>query len=290
MKANNSMLGGSMRRRYLGVYAQYFEKFLDAYAEAGVRINSVTPQNEVDTDQDGRMPACIWAQEYEIEFVRNHLGPRLAKAANPADIWILDHNYNLWGRAMGELEDEGTRRFVKGIAWHGYVGTADAMTRVKKAYPAVDMFWTEGGPSFAAPGYEVEWAKWGAEFTEILRNWARAIIVWNLALDEAGHPNIGPFKCAGLVTVHSKTREIVRSGQLHAMQHFSRHNRRGARIIQSSGDLQGVSHVAARNPDGEYAVVLTNTSPAARTANLVVGGSVVSVDLAPDSITTVSWS
>jgi glucosylceramidase len=279
-----------MRRKYLGVYAQYFEKFLDGYAEAGVRIDSVTPQNEVDTDQDGRMPACIWAQEYEIEFVRNHLGPRMAKAANPADIWILDHNYNLWGRAMGELEDEGTRRFVKGIAWHGYVGTADAMTRVKKAYPAVDMFWTEGGPSFTAPGYEVEWAKWGAEFTEILRNWARAIIVWNLALDETGNPNIGPFKCAGLVTVDSKTREIVRSGQLHAMQHFARHIRRGARIIQSSGDLQGVSHVAARNPDGEYALVLTNTTRAARTADVVMGGSAVSVDLAPDSITTLSWS
>jgi glucosylceramidase len=290
MKFNNSMLGGSMRRKYLGVYAQYFEKFLDAYAAAGVRINSVTPQNEVDTDQDGRMPACIWPQEYEIEFVRDHLGPRMAKAVNPADIWVLDHNYNLWGRAMGELEDEGARRFVKGIAWHGYVGTADAMTRVKKAYPAVDMFWTEGGPDFTAPGYETEWAKWGTEFTEILRHWARAIIVWNLALDEAGNPNIGPFKCAGLVTVHSKTREIVQSGQLYAMQHFARHIRRGARIIQSSGNLQGVSHVAARNPDGEYSVVLTNTTRAARTARVVTGPSEVSVELAPDSITTVSWS
>jgi len=164
MKFNNSMLGGSMRRKYLGTYAQYFEKFLDAYAAEGVRINSVTSQNEVDTDQDGRMPACIWPQEYEIEFVRDHLAPRLAKAANPADIWILDHNYNLWGRVMGELEDPGTRKVVKGVAWHGYVGSADAMTKVKKAYPAMDMFWTEGGPDFEAPGYDVEWAKWGAQY------------------------------------------------------------------------------------------------------------------------------
>jgi glucosylceramidase len=290
MKFNNSMLGGSMRRKYLGVYSEYFEKFLDAYAEAGVPINSVTSQNEVDTDQDGRMPACIWPQEYEIEFVRDFLAPRMAKSKNPADIWILDHNYNLWGRVMGELEDPGTRRVVKGIAWHGYVGSADAMTRVKKAYPAVDMFWTEGGPDFEAPGYEVEWAKWGAQFTEILRNWARGVIVWNLALDEVGNPNIGPFKCAGLVTVHSKTREIVRSGQLYAMQHFARHIRRGARIVQSSGDLQGVAHVAAHNPDGSYSVVLTNTTKEPRTANLAVGASGVAVELPADSVTTLSWS
>ena len=70
MKANGSMLGGSMRRKYLKNYAQYFVKFLQAYGAAGVPIAAVTPQNEVDTDQDGRMPACIWPQEYEIEFVR----------------------------------------------------------------------------------------------------------------------------------------------------------------------------------------------------------------------------
>jgi glucosylceramidase len=290
MKFNNSMMGGSMRRKYLGVYSQYFEKFLDSYAEAGVRINSVTSQNEVDTDQDGRMPACIWPQEYEIEFIRDFLGPRMAKAANPADIWILDHNYNLWGRVMGELENPGIRKVVKGVAWHGYVGTPDAMTRVKKAYPAMDMFWTEGGPDFETPGYEVEWAKWGAQFSDILRNWARGIMVWNLALDEVGNPNIGPFKCAGLVTVHSKTRDIVRSGQLYAMQHFARHIRRGARIIQSFGELQGVSHVAAHNPDGSYSIVLTNSGKEARTVDIAVGASRVPVELSADSITSLSWS
>jgi len=36
---------------------------------------AVTVQNEVDTDQDGRMPACSWPQEYEIRFVKDHLGP-----------------------------------------------------------------------------------------------------------------------------------------------------------------------------------------------------------------------
>src|ERR1700687_1916647 len=52
MKAGGSMVGGSMRRRSMPAYAHYFLKFLQAYAEEGVPIQAVTPQNEVDTDQD----------------------------------------------------------------------------------------------------------------------------------------------------------------------------------------------------------------------------------------------
>ncbi len=77
MKAGGSMLGGSMRQRFFAPYAQYFLKFLQAYAAARVPIQAVTVQNEVDTDQDGRMPACSWPQEYEISFVKDHLGPVL---------------------------------------------------------------------------------------------------------------------------------------------------------------------------------------------------------------------
>jgi glucosylceramidase len=289
MKFNLSMLGGSMRRKWLGAYAQYFNKFLGAYAAEGVKINSVTPQNEVDTDQDGRMPACIWPQEYEIEFVRDHLGPVIAKSANPADIWVLDHNYNLWGRAIGELEDNGARQYIKGIAWHGYVGTPDAMTKVKKLFPQVDMFWTEGGPDFEAPGYETEWAKWSAQFTGILRNWSRSIIAWNYALDEKGDPNIGPFKCAGLVTVHSQTRDIVYSGQYWAMEHFSRHIPRGAKVVQSSGEIKDVHHVVAKAPSGEFIAVLTNAGAKEQTVALAMGAASLNLKLAPDSVTTLVW-
>ncbi len=290
MKFNGSMLGGSMRRYWLQSYAHYLDRFLSEYAAEGVRINSITPQNEVDTDQDGRMPACIWPQEYEIEFVRDHLGPRMAKSPNPADIWILDHNYNLWGRAICELEDPGARQHIKGIAWHGYVGVPESMTHVHKCYPHIDMFWTEGGPDFDTPGYETQWSHWGAEFTGILRNWARCIIAWNYALDEHGKPNIGPFNCAGLITIHSQSREITYSGQYRAMQHFSEHMPRGSRIVKSSGDLKDIHHVVARTPSGRYTAVLTNSGKQSSIVSLIAGGSSLNVSLPPDSVTTLEWS
>src|SRR5690349_7293102 len=66
MKAGGSMLGGSMRQSNYAAYAKYFLKFLHSYAAEGVPVQAVTVQNEVDTDQDARMPACLWPQEYEI--------------------------------------------------------------------------------------------------------------------------------------------------------------------------------------------------------------------------------
>src|SRR5262245_13822220 len=146
MKAGGSMLGGSMRKKYFAPYAEYFVKFLQAYSAEGITIDAIRVQNEVDTDQDGRMTAALWRQEYEIEFVKSHLGPALERASLDTKIWILDHNYNLWGRAIGELSDPAVNKQVDGIAWHGYAGTPDAMTRVRDAFPTKHSYWTEGGP------------------------------------------------------------------------------------------------------------------------------------------------
>ena len=289
MKAGGSMLGGSMRRRYMPAYAHYFLKFPQAYTKEGVPIQAVTPQNEVDTDQDGRMPACIWPQEYEIEFVGKHLGPLLEKEGISTRIWILDHNYNLWGRAVAELDDADLRRYCNAIAWHGYVGTQEMMTKAHQAHPDAEMHWTEGGPDYTSPDYLTDWAIWGETFTAALGNRCTSITGWNLALDELGHPNIGPFSCGGLVTIHSQTREITRSGQCWAFAHFSRTIRRGARRFDSLSTLTGLSHAAFANPDGTQVLVVTNSGPA-QTATVQMGALQADIALDRDSLTTRVWS
>jgi glucosylceramidase len=289
MKSGASMLGGSMRSRYLEAYAHYFTKFLQAYAEEGVAIQAVTPQNEVDTDQDGRMPACIWPQEYETAFVGKHLGPLLGKQGLATKIWVLDHNYNLWGRAVAELDDPILRKYCNAIAWHGYAGTPEMMTKAHEAHPDAEMHWTEGGPDYTSPDYLTDWAKWGETFTSALRNWCGSLTAWNLALDELGRPNIGPFPCGGLVTIHSRTGEITRSGQYWAIAHFSRTIRRGARRFDSHSTLTGISHAAFANPDGTRVLVVTNSGPA-RIATVQMGTMQADITLDEDSLATWVWS
>jgi len=288
MKAGGSMLGGSMRKKYFAPYAEYFVKFLRAYLAEGVKIDAVTIQNEVDTDQDGRMPAALWGQEYEIEFVKRHLGPALERASLGTKIWILDHNYNLWGRAIDELSDPAVNKFVDGVAWHGYAGNPDAITHVHEAFPTKHNYWTEGGPDINHPDYETDWAKWSHTFTGALRNWARCVVGWNLLLDEKGKPNIGPFSCGGLVTVDSTTGKLTRSGQYWAFAHYSKVIDRGARVIASQGELEGVDHVAFENPNGSHVLVVTNRGQQ-RQVECRLGAQALDLQLDGDSVTTLQW-
>ncbi|HLY40938.1 MAG TPA: glycoside hydrolase family 30 beta sandwich domain-containing protein [Terracidiphilus sp.] len=293
MKPNNSMLGGCMRKQSFDPYARYFLRFLDGYKAEGVTIDAVTVQNETDAEQEGNMPACLWAQEQEIQFVKDHLGPALRKAGVPTKIWVLDHNYNLWGRAIGELSDPAAYEFIDGIAWHGYVGEASAMSRVHDAFPHKNAYWTEGGPDVTAPDYETDWATWTGTFNEILNNWARSITAWNMALDEKGKPNVGPFSCGGVITIENGTHKIRRSGQYWAFAHYSKHIKRGARAFASDrlgydGAGGPVSHAAFRNPDGRFVVVLANKGEERR-LQLLLGGKALDLALPADSVHSLEW-
>ena len=294
MKPNNSMLGGAMRKLSFPAYTQYFLRFLDGYRQEGVPIDAVTVQNETDAEQEGRMPACLWSQEQEIEFVKNYLGPALRKAGSKTRIWVLDHNYNLWGRAIDELSDPAAYEYIDGIAWHGYVGEPTAMTRVHEAFPQKSAYWTEGGPDISQPDYETDWAKWSETFNGIVGNWARSITSWNLALDEMGRPNIGPFSCGGVVTINSKTHVVTRSGQYWAFAHYARHVRRGAKVfatdgVGGSGADVPVTHSGFRNPDGKLVIVLANRGSETR-VQLVYGANALDVALPADSVITLEWA
>lgn len=289
MKSSGSLLGGAMRKKYFAAYAQYFVKFIEGYKAEGVPIGAVTAQNEVDTEQEGRMPAALWGQEYEAGFVKGFLGPALRDASLDTRIWLLDHNYDLWGRVLDELSDPGVFAQVDGIAWHGYMGKPEAMTRVHSAFPDKGTYWTEGGPDILAPDYASDWARWSGTYAGILKNWARCIVAWNFVLDEKGNPNIGPPSCGGVVTLDSKTQQITRSGQYWAFAHYSKAVRRGAQVIATRGAADGIEHVAFANPAGDYVLVLTNQGDE-RQIECRFEGRSMPVKLPKDSVVTLQWS
>jgi glucosylceramidase len=305
MKTGGSMLGGSMREHWFAPLAQYFVKFLQGYADAGVKVQAVTVNNEVDTDQDGHFPATLWGQQYEMGFVREHLGPALEKAAPDTKIWILDHNYDLWGRAADELSDPRVSKYVDGVAWHSYAGKPDAMSRVHDMFPTKHMYFTEGGPPSdfteprprrsGFPPYGTDWARWSNACTDMLRNWARCICVWNLLLDENGGPDITipprpKGRIGGLVRVDTKSQQLSYSGNYYAFAHYSKLIQRGAHIFASSGDLPGINHVAAENTDGSRVLVMTNNDSALEQhLRCTLASRALNLVLPPDSITSLVW-
>jgi len=286
MKDDNSMLGGCMRHTYMPSYANYFLKFIQAYEQEGVSIQAITVQNEVDADQQGLMPACFWPQDYESAFVTDHLGPAFERAGVKTKIWIIDHNYNLWGRAIAELETPGVRKYTNSVAWHGYTGQPEWMMRVQSAFPDVEMHWTEGSPDHDDPEYLRCWATWGQKFSEILQNGCRSVTGWCFVTDERGGPNIGPYPLGGMLTMDSKTKDIYHSGQYWAMAHYSRFIRRSAVRIESQSSTKELAHCAFENPDGSLVLVITNPR-ARKTCELRLNEKSAELLLSANSVTTI---
>jgi glucosylceramidase len=285
--SNGSMKGGWMSEKYLGVYAQYLLKFMRGYEQAGVPVYALTSQNEIVTTQYGRMPACRWSPELEAVFVRDHLGPLLRAQHQQTQIWLLDHNYNYYERVASQLQDKQLAKFVDGVAWHGYAGTPDQMSLLHQKDPNVPFYWTEGGPFIDDADYSTGWAKWGGIFTDVLENWCRCAITWNLMLDPRGKPNLGPYKCAGLVTLKDDG-TLWRSGQYHALRHFSLHMQKDGRRIASETAVPGLRHLAVQNPDGAFALVLSNPGDA-KDLRIVCAGQQLSFSLPRNSIATLTW-
>ena len=122
-----------------------------------------------------------------------------------------------------------------------------------------------------------------------LHNWARCVINWNVVLDEKGNPNIGPFRGAGMITINSQSKEITRGPNYWVMKHFTHAARRGAKVVDSRGNIEHVAHVAFVSPDGRKSLVLSNTGDARR-VQVRVGGAGTELSLPANSMTNLSWS
>ena len=289
MKVYGSMLGGWMDRDYLAPFATYMLRFLSAYKEAGVPIQAICTQNEVETDQHGMMPACFWTPQMEAEFIRDHLGPKLRSDAqlSKTQLWLLDYNYIYWKRVDWQLKDVRLASYVDGVAFHGYEGQPEQMDEIERLHPGMPIYFTEWSSELKS-NPAGDWAQWAHDLTKILQSGARNITLWNLLLDENGRPEVGPFDCVGVVTLNSKTGELVRNGQYWALYHFSAHVNRGARRIHSEGGDTNFTHIAFQNPDGEQVLVLSNQG-FPRSVQIQSGDRILEVPLSRNSITTVTW-
>jgi glucosylceramidase len=162
------------------------------------------------------------------------------------------------------------------------------MSKVHAAHPEIGMHYTEGSSDYNDPHFQDDWTKWGKTYTDVLTNWCRSALAWNVAVDEHGKPNIGPYPTGGIVIINIHTQEIIRSGQYWALAHFSRAIRRGARRFESQSQAANLAHIAFENPDGKKVLILTNLGPR-RTIQVNNGLKSATVAVEENSIATLAW-
>lgn len=302
MKTGGSMGGGYMRREYLDCYADYIVRFIEAYAEQGIKISALTPQNEPETAQRGRMPACIWHPDLSAEFVVL-LRKKLQAHHLDVEIWLYDHNFEDWKTVQWMLDTHAELSDAcNGIAFHYYAGSPEDPLPLKQAYPQLPLHFTEGGPRLY-DAYDTDFCKWGIMMSRILNNGYRSFTGWNLMLDQFGGPNVGPFFCGGLVTRNTQTNALTESGQLKAFAQVAQFMQPGAKILHvetesnvvrmpnfPKGQRFPLQVSCIQNPNGSICYFLVNANEEKKQVQILEQGQWYYVDLLPNTLATVVFS
>ena len=290
MKTGGSMCGGYMRAKYLPVFADYLVKYLQAYQAEGIHIDAMTMQNEPDTDQRGCMPQSQLHPDFEMELVGHLLPPRLKAAGLDTKMWLYDHNYQGWKRVLYMLSDPEVAANIDAVAWHPYDGFPEMMRPIREKYPDLAFQLTEKGPNYRKNSAESRLLWWSRAITGALNNGCSSFVGWNYALDENGSPNLGNFKCAGLVEIHSRTGEITPSIQYQAFKHYAPYLKRGAEVLSCPMNFPQepmVDCLVARNPDGKVVAVVGNGADKFSSIQFKYKGEYLKIYLPEQTMTTI---
>jgi glucosylceramidase len=189
------------------------------------------------------------------------------------------------------LGDSVARRYIAGVAWHCYSGDVSAQTRVHDAYPAVDTYFTECSGGAWAPSF-ADNLVWNVRTLIIgaTRNWARGVLLWNLALDEHHGPHLGGCgDCRGVVTIDSRSGAVTRNVEYYALAHASRFVRPGARRMESTSGVAGLESVAFRNRDNTRVLIVVNTAAEERRFVVRSAGDALVYVLPAGAVATLRW-
>lgn len=291
MKTSANLIGGTLLEQFESSYAQYLVRYVDTYQSLGIPIFALTVQNE-----PGFVPVTYPGMDLSAaqraRIIEQYLGPALASRKSRTQILAWDHNWDEPGQPMSVLSDPDVARFVDGVAWHCYRGAPSAQSQVHRAFPKKGVYITEcsGGDWESSKNGELLWFARDLLLGG-LRNWARGVIYWNLALDEHYGPHFGGCgTCKGIVTIDSNTGEVSRNDEYYAFAHFSRFVLPGAVRVQSTATGSGIDNVAFKNAsDGSIVLVMTNSKLEAQRVSVMQDQTSFQYTMPPQSVATFVW-
>jgi glucosylceramidase len=290
MKSTGSLIRGTLRSDAFGSFADYFARFVDAYAAEGVPLFAVTVQNEP-AFEPADYPGMRLEAAARAELIGRHLGPRFARAGITTTILDWDHNWDHAEEPLAVLADSVARRYVGGVAWHCYAGDVAAQEAVRARHPDKDVYFTECSGGAWAPKFSDN-LLWNVRTLIIgtVRNGARGVALWNLALDEQGGPHLGGCgNCRGVLTIDSRSGAITRNEEYYALAHASRFVRAGARRIASSTGVGGLETVAFRNTDGSMVLIVVNMQLAPVPFAVLSGARTIGATAPGSAVMTIRW-
>lgn len=133
MKTNGISMGGHLLKKYYASYANYFIKYIKAMQAKGIKLHSITMQNE--PEHGGNNPSLLMNAEEQTEFLRDYLGPQLKAAKINIEVVLYDHNADHPNYPIAILNDAKAKSFAAATAFHLYLGKEEALSEVHAAHP-----------------------------------------------------------------------------------------------------------------------------------------------------------
>ena len=278
--------GGKLKPEYYPLWAEYFERFIEAYRAEGVNVTSVTVQNEPCATQT--WDSCVWTAEEERDFIRDHLGPRMQKLGVKLFFW--DHNKErVVERAQVVLGDPAAAQYVAGTAFHWYSGDHfSQLDMFNRLYPDKELIFSEGCYEYSRGMIDV--VKIGERYAHDMignfNNYMNSFLDWNLLLNEKGGPNhVGNF-CDSPIMLDTEKDEIQIHTSYYYIGHFSKYVKCGAVRIGSSKFGEEIETVSFKNPDGTIVTVVLNRTDSDVEFRFRLHGKVVLATAEAHSIAT----
>ena len=288
MKTNNSLKNGGYLCGVPGQacssgdwrqhYADYLVQYLKFYQDAGLEIDYVGFQNEPAlspgyasmnwdaSPASGGRGRVDPSTPQNIDFIKNYLGPTLARSGLPTQIACCDATS--WDRTItyadGVLADPEARDYVGVITGHGYYGSSagmlgpnpvdsaiDAGKRVWQSEAAIFDSWNPAWDGGSSDSSGIHWAE--VLWDSLVNTQVNAYFYWwGAKAYEAG----GNTANSPLIKIVGDTYEP--SKRLWAFANYSRFIRPGATRIDASTGKHNLRVSAFRNTDGSYAIVVLN--------------------------------
>ncbi|MEO1231593.1 MAG: glycoside hydrolase family 30 beta sandwich domain-containing protein [Myxococcota bacterium] len=294
MKDTGQMVrGGKLLPQYRAAWAQYFVRFIEAYEAEGIPVWGVTVQNEPAAVQTWE--SHILSAEEERDFLRDHLGPALARAGlADKKILVWDHNRDLAPeRAHVIYSDPEAARYAWGLGYHWYEtwrgGRAqpENLMEISRCYPNKQLLLTEACVEGFDPTHLGDWShaeRYGGQIIDDLNAGSAGWLDWNILLDERGGPNhVGNFCFA---PVHlGPSGDLIYTPSFHYLGHFSKFLRPGAERVSCTTSFSELRATAFVDGD-QVAILVMNATDEGIDYQLDVDGRRVGHRAPPHSLQT----
>ena len=288
MKTNGAAKGGVLEPKYFAAYAAYLTKYIEGMKAEGIPIDTLTIQNE--PLNENNTPSMLMLSPEQDVFIKDNLGPDFRRAGIKTGIVLYDHNLDHPLYPLSILQDPAAAQYVAGSGFHLYGGTVDAMTQVHNAFPNKNIYFTEQMVTDRDPNGPLNLSHPVAHVViGATRNWAKVVLLWNLAAD----PNNGPHTpnggcpvCTGAITIDGD--KVTRNVAYYTIAQFSKFVPPGSVRIESN-TLDTLPNVAFRTPDGKKVLVVSNLTDTPQTFDVRTGTKTFTSTLPASNVGTYIW-